>query len=169
LQEVEYILPEIESDGSVVMTIRTTSKNYDSRLRYTLDTWWKSVANKVYVISDDYDRESVQTARRILGEHFIETKCGSEYHSPSLACKCKAELDMLYKADARWSWRFDDDTYVNVPLLMRTLAEFNSEERILIGRTTMGPWNLLFRGREYNITFPTGNALCMSRPLLHCL
>ncbi|GMT11697.1 hypothetical protein PFISCL1PPCAC_2994, partial [Pristionchus fissidentatus] len=144
-------------------------KNYHSRLRYSLETWWKSVQNKVYVVSDDSDPKSVITARKIMGKHFIQTKCGSDYYSPSLACKCQAELDVFYKADARWSCRFDDDSYVNVPLLKNILAEHNANERILIGRRTMDPWALPFRGRTYNVTFPTGNALCISRPLLHCL
>ncbi|GMT12209.1 hypothetical protein PFISCL1PPCAC_3506, partial [Pristionchus fissidentatus] len=169
LQKIAYSLPEVDSNLDILMTIRATSQNYESRLRYSLETWWKSVSNVVYVISDDVIPEQSLKMRSLLGDHLIETSCGPNYSNPSLACKCQAELDLFYKAEARWSCRMDDDSYVNLPVLKRTLARYNADVPMVIGRITAKPLPLTFRGKKHDIVFPTGNALCMSFPLVKCL
>lgn len=71
-----------------------------------------------------------------------------------------------------WFCHFDDDNYVNVPALMRTLSGFPADEEWYLGKTSVpSPLQVVDRSevrkRKVAFWFATGGAgLCLSRPLV---
>ena len=66
----------------------------------------------------------------------------------------------------RWSCHVDDDTYLNVATLRRTLAQHDHSRTLYIGRSSL---NRPVTIGSATFEFATGAAFCISRPLLERL
>uniref|UniRef100_A0AC35GUT2 Fringe n=1 Tax=Panagrolaimus sp. PS1159 TaxID=55785 RepID=A0AC35GUT2_9BILA len=86
---------------------------------------------KIYFITDSYDPVLQEKVKGNL----INTTCGNGYDFASVGCKLNQELHVMLKKDAKWSCHFDDDNYVNVPILKQILYNFNPNTPYYLGRT----------------------------------
>ncbi|OQV14888.1 hypothetical protein BV898_10920 [Hypsibius exemplaris] len=105
--------------------------------------------------------------------------CGVGHYAQSLMCKLQEELRMYFKIPKTlpaWFCHFDDDTYVNIPNLIVSLAALGDPHTlpIFVGksppRLTDG-YNtslhlLRWKNHHRMVTFANGPAYCMSHRLM---
>lgn len=89
-----------------------------------------------------------------------------------ICCKTGIEFYHYYKEINRWYCHFDDDVYVNIPMLVTTLAEYNPlREKVYIGRWPRPYKNLpLPRTKLHHVSnvyqYATGASYCVSAVLM---
>ncbi|GMT14246.1 hypothetical protein PFISCL1PPCAC_5543, partial [Pristionchus fissidentatus] len=152
---------KFKPNSKLIITVKTSSVYYKTRLRYILETWFNLAPNYIYFVSDKLDpRLPID-----LGNHFIYTKCGVTHQRSTLVCKLSVELEMFFQAKADWSCHFDDDNYVNIPNLINFLSDFNPDIPHYIGRISVGRRiKVIYRNQTIGFTFGTGGAgFCLSR------
>ncbi|OWA52519.1 putative Beta-1,3-N-acetylglucosaminyltransferase lunatic fringe [Hypsibius exemplaris] len=174
------------------VTIKSTRRNHNSKLAALLETWIASALQlrnlmgeplipEVGIVTDGSYESSVPANVRVRIADF----CGKKHNAYSLTCKLQEELRMYYTAvasRASWFCHFDDDTYVNVPNLIKMLlllddpltASFyvgKSPPPFVFGLNTTYSFsqNANSSSRTKTIHFANGPAVCLSRHLMHRL
>ncbi|CAF1103513.1 unnamed protein product [Rotaria sp. Silwood1] len=149
--------------------IRTSSKFYENRLIYSLQTWISLVTEHVYFVTD-------KILPNISYNHMILTEnlCGDEKHSMKILC-CKTAHDFIffhrYIKNYDWFCHFDDDQYVNINNLEKYLSTLNFNQPYYIGRNSwLKALNRLKQPYPYPFWFATlGAGVCLSKYLVYLL
>uniref|UniRef100_A0A0N5CG50 Fringe glycosyltransferase n=1 Tax=Strongyloides papillosus TaxID=174720 RepID=A0A0N5CG50_STREA len=147
-------------DNFLTITVKTTSKNYDTRVRDILDTWFKKLPNNIWFITD-LDDDQIST---LSGNHLIPTECGMEHKISDLVCKMEKELEVFTYQNSLWSCHFDDDNYVNIEKLVELLQTFNPSLPYFFGKRSIK--NPLYIN-NFDLKYATGGAgFCISNGIL---
>uniref|UniRef100_A0A0N4ZH24 Fringe glycosyltransferase n=1 Tax=Parastrongyloides trichosuri TaxID=131310 RepID=A0A0N4ZH24_PARTI len=145
---------------SLTITVKTTSKNYGTRIQDILSTWYQKLPDNIWFISDE-DDESIST---LSNKHLIPTNCGTTHTLSDLVCKMQKELEVFVNQDSDWSCHFDDDNYVNVEKLIQMLKLFNPHQPYFFGKRSIKE---PFYVNNFNLQFATGGAgFCISNWIL---
>ncbi|KAL9956931.1 hypothetical protein ACROYT_G038493 [Oculina patagonica] len=151
----------------VFISVKTTGEYHEPRVTILLDTWFQN-ARKVYFFTDHEDAKMNQS----LGGHLIKTPCETGHQRTKLCCKMQAELDFFVQnMNTKWFCHFDDDNYVNVPALVKTLQNFNPHKDVYLGKPSllkpMETWDRLDGNKKKKFWFATGGAgFCLSHALV---
>ena len=98
----------------IFISMKSTAKFHETRLRVLLDTWIPNAINQTYVFTDTDD---LIRQRNFPVNYVINTNCSTGHGHKALCCKMASEFDAYFKTDKRWFCHVDDDNYVNVPNL----------------------------------------------------
>ncbi|XP_003737464.1 fringe glycosyltransferase [Galendromus occidentalis] len=150
--------------GNVFISVKTTRQNHRVRLPAILQTWFQLAREQTYFFTDAEDAE----VSRASGGHLVMTGCASGHTRQALSCKMNSEFDAFVLSAKEWWCHFDDDNYVNVVSLEKTLKSFNSSELWYLGRDSIRPTIDLTTKQwgDVRFRFATGGAgFCISRAL----
>lgn len=155
---------------SVFISVKTSSKFHSTRLDLILKTWYNYAPDHIYFFTDSLDSRNA-TDHRISSGHLIPTNCSSSHNRRALCCKMSIELDTFLKSkNSSWFCHFDDDNYVNVPVLLQLLESYDPQEDWYLGKPSIrAPLQILDRktGNKIGFWFATGGAgFCLSRSLV---
>lgn len=151
----------------IFIGIKSTTKNHKTRLKVILDTWVQLAINQTYVFTDSDDPD----LSTIFPEgHVINTNCSSEHSRKALCCKMALEYDIYMNTNKRWFCHVDDDTYLNVPMLVKVLQKYNHTSDWYLGKPSLKhPIEVEDRanpGQKLAFWFATGGAgFCISQAL----
>jgi len=156
--EDKFILDDI------FISVKSTGRYHESRLRPVLDTWASLAPSSTWVITDT---EAEWAARR-LGPRLVVTSCPPDHSRQALCCKMEAELTTFLRDTQRgWFCHVDDDNYLNVPALTKTLSAYNPEQDWYLGKVSISKPLQIYdkvQKREVEFYFGTGGAgFCLSR------
>lgn len=152
----------------VFISVKTTGDYHEARVTLLIDTWFQNAKKQVHFFTDREDNELNER----LGGHLIKTACETGHQRTKLCCKMQAELDFFVKNfNTKWFCHFDDDNYVNVHTLVKTLKKFNPLENVYLGRPSltkaMEAWDRLDGYNRKKFWFATGGAgFCLSHALV---
>lgn len=154
----------IELDD-IFMAVKTTQKFHQSRVQIILETWFTLAPQQIYFFTDTADAElSAKT-----GGHVINTNCSEGHAYRSLCCKTSVEFDTYLSSNKRWFCHFDDDNYVNVPLLLDFLRKYDYRKDQYLGRPSVSKGvniHLAKSTESVHFYFATfGAGFCISRSL----
>jgi len=151
------------------ISVKTTGDYHVPRVSILVDTWFQNARKQVYFFTDSEDVKMNES----LGGHLIKTPCETGHQRTKLCCKMQAELDLFIgNLNAKWFCHFDDDNYVNVPTLVKTLQHFNPHKDVYLGKPSllkaMETWDRLDGNKKKKFWFATGGAgFCLSRALVN--
>ncbi|XP_076253648.1 fringe glycosyltransferase isoform X1 [Rhynchophorus ferrugineus] len=157
--------PTITLDD-VFISVKTTRNYHNSRLPIILKTWFQLAKKQTWFFTDSNDADF---QARTNG-HMINTNCSSSHNRKALCCKMSVEFDTFLNTDKKWFCHFDDDNYVNVPRLVKYLADYNPIEDWYLGKPSIqAPLEIVNKDRKaqkVRFWFATGGAgFCLSRAL----
>ncbi|XP_067011762.2 fringe glycosyltransferase [Anabrus simplex] len=146
----------------VFISVKTTHKNHRLRLPVIIKTWFQLAKRQTWFFTDSDDVELQQKT----DGRMVNTKCPPSHSMNDLCCKMSVEFDTFVKSGNKWFCHVDDDNYVNIPRLVRFLADYSPQEDWYLGKRA--PLKLLknpaMRGITYK--FATGGAgFCLSQAL----
>ncbi|GMS83991.1 hypothetical protein PENTCL1PPCAC_6166, partial [Pristionchus entomophagus] len=152
---------KIKPNQDVIVSVKTSSVYYSTRLKYILETWYRLASDKIYFVSDKPDPDIPID----LGNHFLYTDCSSSHQRAPLACKLTAELELFYRAKSNWSCHFDDDNYVNMPNLLNFLSDKSPNRPHYFGKVSVAKnIKVNYRNESISFSFGTGGAgFCLSQ------
>lgn len=163
IQPLSHARPTELSD--IFISVKTSGKFHVSRLQQLVRTWFILARDQTYFFTDANDQE----LNEATGGHLINTNCSSTHTRQSLCCKLSVEFDAYLASRRRWMCHFDDDTYVNIPVLVELLQNYKHTEDWYLGKPSLkypieiqDPDN---RGVKISFWFATGSAFCISRGL----
>ncbi|CAH1794173.1 unnamed protein product [Owenia fusiformis] len=147
------------------ISIKTTEKFHKTRLELLLQTWIVMARDQTFIFTDTDDEEYTKKTNH----HMINTNCSKGHSRSALCCKMSVEFDTFIAANKRWWCHVDDDTYVNVPALLRLLRQYDSHEDWYLGKPSLThpieARNMATNQKEA-FWFATGGAgFCLSRSL----
>lgn len=162
-QELSHDRPTDLSD--IFISVKTSGKFHISRLMLVVQTWFILAREQTYFFTDVKDDKLAEAT----GGHMINTNCSSTHTRQSLCCKFSVEFDAYLDSKKRWMCHFDDDTYVNIPVLVDLLRKYKHTEDWYLGKPSLrhpieihDPDN---HGMKTTFWFATGSAFCISRGL----
>lgn len=152
--------------SDVFISVKTTRNYHKWRLPIILKTWFQLAKDQTWFFTDSDDSEYQQKTNG----HMINTNCSSSHNRKALCCKMSVEFDVFLESGKKWFCHFDDDNYVNVPRLVRLLAEYSPQEDWYLGKPSIrAPLEILNRDKssqKISFWFATGGAgFCLSRSL----
>ncbi|XP_069970134.1 fringe glycosyltransferase isoform X1 [Penaeus vannamei] len=150
----------------IFISVKTTKKFHKERLEILLRTWFKLAPRQTWFFTDDDDAEY----QRKTGGHLVNTNCSASHRRTALCCKMAREFDAFLESNKRWWCHFDDDNYVNVPQLVRTLGDYDPTQDWYLGKNSIrAPLEIINRdnvSQRISFWFATGGAgFCISRSL----
>nr|XP_039269272.1 beta-1,3-N-acetylglucosaminyltransferase radical fringe-like [Styela clava] len=147
----------------VFISVKTSEKFHSTRLDLILRTWWNTAKEQIYIFTDVDDN---QLKNRTDG-HIINTKCRRTHHRQDLSCKIGQEYDAFIESGKKWWCHFDDDNYVNVDALLRSLRNYNWKSDVYLGKPSINHVvEAIYKGNKVHFWFATGGAgVCISRSL----
>ncbi len=157
------------SSARIMYVVRTSSKFYQNRLIYLLQTWVPFVQKHVYFVTDEL-------ISNISQNHLILTKntCGEDTRAMKSRC-CKTAHDFIlfhrHKTKYNWFCHFDDDQYVHTKNLEKYLSTLDSHHPYYIGRNS---WSKIFQRTKQPFPYPfwfatLGAGVCFSKYLIDLL
>ncbi|KRX39406.1 Fringe glycosyltransferase, partial [Trichinella nativa] len=153
-----------EKTSDVFITVKTSARFHKSRIASILDTWFQLAPGDIFFITDQDDKH----LSRRTGEHVIATQCRASHSLLGLCCKMGVEFDSYIRSKRNWFCHFDDDNYVNVPLLKKLLSKYNPDKDWYLGKpsTKMPVHHPDDKNEPRKFWFATGGAgFCLSRSL----
>lgn len=158
--------PPMTKLKDLFISVKTTQHYHNLRLSIIIKTWFRLAKNQTWFFTDT-DDVILQTK---TNGHMVNTNCSPTHSRKALCCKMSVEFDTFLESDKDWFCHFDDDNYVNVPRLVRFLADYNSQEDWYFGKTSIPAPVHIYQGKKHtrNISFwfATGGAgFCLSRAL----
>ncbi|GAB1603080.1 beta-1,3-N-acetylglucosaminyltransferase radical fringe-like [Argonauta hians] len=152
--------------NDIFISVKTTEKFHESRLKIVLDTWFQYAKEQTYFFTDTSDKN----LNRITNNHMINTNCSALHNRQALCCKMAQEYDTFMASKKRWFCHVDDDTYVNVPKLVSLLQKYNHTQDWYLGKLSLEhPLEIMdvnHPGKKISFWFATGGAgFCISRNL----
>lgn len=150
--------------SDIFIAVKTTKKYHDRRLKLLINTWIGQAREETYIFTDDNDKLDIPDG------HLINTNCSNTHYRIALSCKMAVEYDFFMLTGKRWFCHLDDDTYLNVPGLVKLLQSYNHTDDWYLGRPSLRhPIEVMKRSNpEQKIAFwfATGGAgFCISRSL----
>ncbi|RUS88995.1 hypothetical protein EGW08_003242 [Elysia chlorotica] len=150
----------------IFISVKTTSKYHDSRIRLIQKTWYALARDETYFFTDGDDKQ----LNKDLGGHLINTNCTIGHSRRALSCKMAVEIDFYMASRKRWFCHLDDDVYLNVPSLLSLLQKYNHKQDWYLGKPSLRyPLEVVDRenpGMKLAFWFATGGAgFCISRSL----
>ncbi|OQR78175.1 fringe glycosyltransferase-like [Tropilaelaps mercedesae] len=115
------------------ISVKTTRKFHHERLNIIINTWFRLARDQTYFFTDADDEEF----SRKTYNHLVNTRCPSSHNRRALCCKMAVEFDRYLESRKKWWCHFDDDNYVNVPRLLRSLQEFDHRQEWYLGKTSI--------------------------------
>jgi fringe protein len=151
----------------VLLVIRTSKNSQAIRMPVILKTWFEFSPDTTYITTNG----NVTFFHRYLSKQYHHqihsTNCQQAHSIRDLCCHSASEFEIYFRQENKYKWlcRFDDDQYVNVPLLIDYLKQFDPDKQALyIGKPSMKEPK---RGRSFQFWFGTyGGGICFSRLLL---
>uniref|UniRef100_A0AC35FUH4 Uncharacterized protein n=1 Tax=Panagrolaimus sp. PS1159 TaxID=55785 RepID=A0AC35FUH4_9BILA len=122
------------------------------------DSWFKLEPENVYFVTDTFD----PVLNKTVNGNLISTNCDNDYNIDSSGCKLNYELRHMLQKNAMWSCHFNDDTYVNIPILKQKLENLNHELPYYVG-TTVNQMPIIVNGE---IFWYAKSGACISRKAL---
>ena len=112
------------ADKLVFITVKTSSRSHEIRLKYIIDTWFQMARDHIYFITD---AEDPQVESKVNKGHLVVTSCGKSHSYKDLCCKMGYEFDTYFDLGSNYKWfcHFDDDNYVNIPKLTKELNQYD--------------------------------------------
>ncbi|KRX94008.1 Fringe glycosyltransferase, partial [Trichinella pseudospiralis] len=153
-----------QKTSDVFITVKTSARFHQSRIASILDTWFQLAPGDIFFITDQDDKH----LSRRTGEHVIATQCRTSHSLLGLCCKMGVEFDSYIRSKRNWFCHFDDDNYVNVPLLKKLLSKYNPDKDWYLGKpsTKMPVHHPDDKNEPRKFWFATGGAgFCLSRSL----
>lgn len=152
--------------SDVFISVKTTRNYHKWRLPVILKTWFQLAKDQTWFFTDSDD---VEYQEKTNG-HMVNTNCSSSHNRKALCCKMSVEFDVFLDSGKKWFCHFDDDNYVNVPRLVRLLADYSPQEDWYLGKPSIrAPLEILTRDKsaqKISFWFATGGAgFCLSRSL----
>lgn len=154
----------------VFISVKTTSKYHQSRLRPVLETWHRLAPASTWIFTDSELGDLAELEKTVSPGHLVSTSCPSDHSRQSLCCKMQAEIEtFLATTERRWFCHVDDDNYLNVPALLRQLNRFPAGEDWYLGKVSISePLEIYdkIQQKDVRFYFGTGGAgFCLSRPV----
>lgn len=152
--------------NDIFISVKTTKSFHPTRLDIIIKTWFDKAKDQTWFFTDTNDEEY----NRKTGGHLINTNCSSSHSRKALCCKMSREFDSFLESNKRWWCHFDDDNYVNIPALVKTLESFDPLQDWYLGRPSIrAPLEIINRdnlSQKISFWFATGGAgFCISRSL----
>ncbi|CAI9728731.1 beta-1,3-N-acetylglucosaminyltransferase radical fringe-like [Octopus vulgaris] len=152
--------------NDIFISVKTTEKFHESRLKILLDTWFQYAKEQTYFFTDTNDEK----LNKKTNNHMINTNCSALHNRQALCCKMAQEYDTFMESKKRWFCHVDDDTYVNVPKLVTLLQKYNHTQDWYLGKLSLKhPLQIMDinqPGKKIEFWFATGGAgFCISRSL----
>ncbi|KAK3091976.1 hypothetical protein FSP39_024144 [Pinctada imbricata] len=105
--------------------------------------------------------------------HLINTGCPKNYFRQSICCKFEKEYDHFMKTSKRWFCHVDDDNYLNIDNLLKTLRKYDHNSLWYLGRKSKEfahPPPERPKLKHIRFVFATtGAGMCLSRALANKL
>lgn len=153
--------------NDVLLVLRTSKGTQSQRIPVIIKTWFTFSPETTHITTNgdiDFLKDQVEN-RYHSNLHF--NNCTQAHSIRDLCCNSGKEFDIFFENQSQFKWlcRFDDDQYVNVPLLIRYLRNYSPDkENLYIGKPSIKEPK---RGRGYTFWFATyGGGVCFSRSLL---
>jgi len=111
----------------ILISIISTSKYFDSRIKLIQETWLKDVEN--YVIITDYNDESTNSVK-VTEDSTYESNVEKNFKS----------FHHFYEKynDFEWFMNLDDDTFLNYGNLKNLLESYSKDDIFMLGRINHG-------------------------------
>ena len=162
-----YNASRLISDRDVLLVVRTSKNTQAHRIAAILKTWFQFSPDTTFITTNGdrtfFDRHLPKKHQRQL----YVSPCTQAHTIRDLCCNSAVEFEIFFTHEHRYKWlcRFDDDQYVNVPLLIDFLNQYSPDEELLyVGKPSMKEPK---RGRGMRFWFATyGGGVCFSRRLL---
>ncbi|XP_065900892.1 beta-1,3-N-acetylglucosaminyltransferase manic fringe-like [Dysidea avara] len=135
---------DIQWDKNIYFSVKTTTKNFKTRLSYLIATWFQVVNKKMLTIVSEISDEGTEMAKvmKEAGFNLLLTDCDAGHTFLGLCCKTGCEYEAYYEAlekykdeqdSFQWFCHFDDDMYVNVPELSSFLRQHDPAVPYYVG------------------------------------
>ncbi|CAF2111724.1 unnamed protein product [Rotaria magnacalcarata] len=163
-------IPTTLPTHGILLVIRTSNYTQRSRMPVILKTWFQFSPDTTYITTNGDAKYFHQFLSKQYHDHLHSTKCKQAHVIRALCCHSASEFQIYFenKNKYRWLCRFDDDQYVNVPLLIHYLKQFSPDTQPLyIGKPSMQEPK---HGHGIDFWFATyGGGVCFSRSLLEMI
>ena len=155
------------STRDVLLVVRTSKNTQSQRMPVILRTWFQFSPYTTYITTNGERTFFDRHLSKEYHQQIYVSQCKQAHSIRDLCCNSAVEFDIYFKYMKQYKWlcRFDDDQYVNVPLLIDFLDQFSPEkESLYIGKPSMKEPK---RGRGLKFWFATyGGGVCFSKYLL---
>ncbi|UJR23160.1 hypothetical protein I4U23_026179 [Adineta vaga] len=162
------VISSTVSNHDILLVIRTSKNSQSSRMPVIIDTWYQFSPESTYITTNGDVNFFYRKLPKQYHHHIYSTNCSQAHTIPDLCCHSASEFFIYFQNENQYKWlcRFDDDQYVNVPLLVDYLKQFSPEnEYLYIGKPSMKEPK---SGRGRHFWFGTyGGGICFSKSLLH--
>jgi len=111
----------------ILISIISTKKHTESRLKYIKNTWLKDIEN--YVILSDYENNEEKTYK-ITEDSSYESNVEKNFKSFSFFYENFSDFD--------WFLNLDDDSFLNYKNLTKLIETLPIDEIFLLGKINMG-------------------------------
>ena len=153
----------------ILLVIRTSKNTQLLRMPVILNTWFQFSPQTTYITTNGNKTFFHRFLSKEQQQQQIHSTTCTQAHSiRDLCCHSASEFDIYFRNKHQFKWlcRFDDDQYVNVPLLIDYLQRFRPEKELLyIGKPSLKEPK---QGRGMKFWFATyGGGVCFSKALLH--
>lgn len=157
-------------NNDVLLVIRTSKNSQALRMPVILKTWFQFSPNTTYITTNGDPKFFHNLISSKYHHHVHTTTCKQAHSIRDLCCHSASEFNIYFQNQDEYKWlcRFDDDQYVNVPLLIDYLKKYSpDDEPLYIGKPSMTEPK---SGRGVRFWFATyGGGVCFSRSLLNMI
>lgn len=159
------------TSNDVLFTVRTSKITEATRLPGVIKTWFNFSPQTTFIVTNE-NRSTVfeYFGSKNYSENVIESGCRAVYSVKNLCCQSECEFSLYYQNEHQYKWfcRFDDDQYVNIPLLVEFLDQFDADRQMLyLGKPSWTRPKVRGPLRFWFATY--GGGVCFSRTLLKSL
>ncbi len=154
----------------ILIVIRTSKNTQALRMPVILNTWFQFSPQTTYITTNGNKTFFNRFLSKEYHHQIHSTTCKQAHSIRDLCCHSASEFDIYFQNKNKYKWlcRFDDDQYVNVPLLIDYLQQYLPEKELLyIGKPSMKEPK---QGRGVQFWFATyGGGVCFSKVLLEMI
>ncbi|CAF1295174.1 unnamed protein product [Adineta steineri] len=138
------------------------------RIPPILNTWFQFSPTTTYITTNSDATFFHRYLSKQYHQQVYYTNCTQAHSIHDLCCQSASEFHIYFQNENKYEWlcRFDDDQYVNVPLLIDYLKQYSpNQQPLYIGKPSLKEPK---RGRGLEFWFATyGGGVCYSKYLLH--
>lgn len=154
----------------ILLVIRTSKNSQSMRMPAILSTWFQFSPGTTYITTNGDVTFFYRYLSKQYHHQIYSTNCTQAHSIRDLCCHSASEFYIYFQNENNYKWlcRFDDDQYVNVPLLIDYLKQFSPDKQPLyIGKPS---YKEPKRGGGLAFWFATyGGGICYSKYLLHMI
>ncbi len=155
----------------ILLVIRTSKNTQALRMPVILHTWFQFSPQTTYITTNGNKTFFYRFLSKDYHHQIYSTTCKQAHSIRDLCCHSASEFDIFFQNQNQYKWlcRFDDDQYVNVPLLVNYLQQYLPEKELLyIGKPSMKePKHARGGVRFWFATY--GGGVCFSKSLLQLI